>query len=197
MGGRGSHDAGEARRHDLDWIRAAAIVSVVLFHAGVAFTAPVYGLSGVAVSRPLYEFCFFFHQWRMPLLFCVSGSAAWIALGRRGGRRFVAERTRRLLVPLGVGIFVLLPPVHWRSAGAREPFVDFYPRILDATFGGRYVDWGHLWFIVNLLAVELLALPALLWLGGPAGSRWLGRVGRWLECPGAAAALAIPLAAAA
>jgi peptidoglycan/LPS O-acetylase OafA/YrhL len=184
----------DARRHDLDWIRAIAICSVVLFHAAVPFTAPIYGLEGLEVSGPLYEFCFFFNQWRMPLLFCVSGGATWIALERRTGQRFLAGRAQRLLIPLAVGVFILLPPVHWRSDGAGQSFFEFYPRTFEVTFSRQYVNWAHLWFIAYLFAVDVIALPALLWLRGPAGARCYRRIALALTRPGAVAALAIPLA---
>lgn len=193
---KGGHESGscDARRHDLDWIRAIAICSVVLFHAAVPFTAPIYGLAGLEESGALYEFCFFFNQWRMPLLFCVSGGATWIALQRRTGQRFLAGRAQRLLIPLAVGIFILLPPVHWRSDGAGQSFFEFYPRTFEVTFGREYVNWAHLWFIAYLFAVDVIALPALLWLRSPAGARWAARIELALTRPGAVAALAMPLA---
>ena len=195
MGGRRERGVIDGRRHDLDWIRAIAICSVVLFHAAVPFTAPIYGLEGLEVSGPLYEFCFFFNQWRMPLLFCVSGGATWIALQRRTGPGFLAGRAQRLLIPLAVGVFILLPPVHWRSDGAGQSFFEFYPRTFEVTFGRQYVNWAHLWFIAYLFAVDVIALPALLWLRGPTGARWYRRIERALTRPGAVAALALPLAA--
>ena len=154
--------APHARRHDLDWLRTLAILSVVLYHAAQVFSgdAPV-GNAG-DLSALLGEFCFFFHQWRMPLVFCVAGVAAGMTLQRRSGAAFLVERGRRLLVPLAFGVLVLLPPQLYLATRDARPFAEFYPHFLDPMLAGPVVQWGHLWFIVDLALVDGLALPALL-----------------------------------
>ena len=47
--------------------------------------------------------------WRMPLLLFVSGAGTYLALRHRSALAFLAERNRRLLVPLVCGCFVIVP----------------------------------------------------------------------------------------
>ncbi len=64
------------------------------------------------------------HRLRMPLLFVIAGAGMWFALQRRTGMQLFKERSVRLLVPLVIGMFVIVPPqvfyerlFHGRVAG--------------------------------------------------------------------------------
>lgn len=194
---RGSQlDAGGTRRHDLDWVRALAILSVVSYHAAQVFSGQADGVNAREVSRALREFCYFFHQWRMPLVFCIAGASTWMVLQRRTAREYARGRARRVLVPLVFGVLVLLPPFFYTAWRATESFVSFYPRFIDAMFGGRGLpDWGHLWFLVHLVLADALALCVLVLVGRLGGRRVLERAAGVLARPAAIFALALPLAA--
>jgi fucose 4-O-acetylase-like acetyltransferase len=52
----------------------------------------------------------FLNQWRLPLLFMISGIVVYHSLGKRSGGNFILERTKRLLIPLLFGMLVIVPP---------------------------------------------------------------------------------------
>jgi len=105
----------------------------------------------------------------MPLLFVIAGAGMWFALRRRTGTQLFKERTVRLLVPLVVGMFLIVPPQV------------FYERLFRGQWEGGYLSfllertlqfqpypqgdfsWHHLWFIVYLYVYVPLLLPAMLW----------------------------------
>ncbi len=183
-----------ARRHDIDWLRTLAIVSVVLYHAAQVFSGRAGRISSADASVALDEFCYFFHLWRMPLVFCISGMATHAALQRRNPTRFARDRVRRLLVPLGFGVLVLLPPQLYAQSGVEASFAAFYPRFLDAMLADSVVNWGHLWFVAYLLLADALAVPAVAALTGDAARRAAARFARFVARPSAILALAVPLA---
>ena len=51
----------------------------------------------------------FLHNWRMPLLFLLSGAGTYFALGKRTPGQYLSERFKRLFIPLAAGIFILVP----------------------------------------------------------------------------------------
>lgn len=183
-----------ARRHDLDWVRALAILSVVIYHAAQVFTGDAAATNAADRSTALREFCFFFHQWRMPLVFCIAGTAAGIVRTRRTGGAFLVDRARRLLVPLAFGVLVLLPPQLYLATHDPRPFAEFYPHFLDPMLAGPVVRWGHLWFIVDLALAEVVALPVALFLRGLTRPR-LDRLAERLAHPAVLLGAALPLAA--
>lgn len=188
------------RRPDLDWLRVLAILSLLPYHTALIFHADGWVIGDPARSAVLSELCRFFTQWRMPLMFFLSGIATWTALGLRAPGRFAAGRVRRLAVPLAAGVLVVLPPQLYYTSGAGtagESFAAFYPRFLDAMFpdGGGVPRWLHLWFIVDLLLIDLLAFPLLLWLRRGAGQALVARATAPLTRPGAIFLLAVPLVA--
>lgn len=185
----------DGRRHDLDWVRVIAILSVVFYHAAQPFTGKALAVNAAEPSRPLAEFCYFFNQWRMPLVFCIAGAASWIMLQRRTGPEYLHERVRRLIIPLAFAVLVFLPPQLYLRGQYTESFAAFYPHFIEVMVAQPLVRWGHLWFLAYLLLADAFALPVLLLLRrGAGGQRMVARAGAALARPYAILALALPLA---
>ncbi len=121
----------------------------------------------------------FLNPWHMPLLFVLAGAATWFALGRRSASAYVRERARRLLVPFVFGFLIVVPPqpflAQLRFPGAERSYLGF----LSGYFTDRSGDLSgydggltpaHLWFILYLLLIALVALPLLLRLHGIAAA---------------------------
>ena len=153
------------RHHDIDWLRNLAILYLFPFHTARIFdsfeTNYVEGTPS-AVTTGLIAVSY----WFMPLLFLVAGMASYHALQRRTPREYVRERVARLLVPLGFGILVIVPPqaylaYRWHDVGGGEPW----------SYLGYFADWSdlsgyrgtftpaHLWFILFLFIISVALLP--------------------------------------
>ena len=187
------------RRYDLDWLRVLVVLMMVPFHAALVFTGPGFMFVKSGGHSPiLWAFVGFTYSWSMPLLFFISGAGAWFSLRNRGARSFVAERTQRLLPPTLVGLLVLVPLcaylTHLQAASSPLSLVGYlaehfaHPRICD-------VYWGHLWFLVALMVVAVLGLPALLLVQRDAMERVRARTAALLAAPGALLLAAVPFAA--
>ena len=67
-------DLAPNRRYDLDWLRVIAFGILMLFHTGMGFTSFPWHVKNYESSRLIDELVRFLHQWRMPLLFFISGA---------------------------------------------------------------------------------------------------------------------------
>jgi len=188
-----------ARRPDIDWLRAVAVVLLVPFHAALIFTrGGINPIKSGETYAPLAFISGFMHQWHMPLLFVLSGVATCFALNRRSPGEYVKERTKRLLVPLVFGTFVLVPLCIYYERLNTGRFTGSYPAFYPHFFNGVYprgnFTWAHLWFIAYLFVFSLISLPLFVWLRKASGRRWVTRLATLCERRGGVFLLAVPIA---
>ena len=150
----------QERRFDIDWLRVILILSVFVFHIGMFFNGYSYHLKNnikvTALNLPMS----FLHCWRMPMLFFISGVGTFFALGKRGTWKYVAERHRRLFIPLIFGILILVAPqVYLERAAHYKNYFHFYPHFFEGAYPKGNFSWHHLWFILYLFLYSMLALP--------------------------------------
>lgn len=171
------NDQAIARRHDIDALRVFAFALLILYHVGMFYVAEwEWHVKSAYLAEWLQWPMRVVNQWRMPLLFLVSGVAVNFLLRRSGAGRFAWLRTRRLLLPLLFGMAVVVPPQAYFQALSNGAFSGSYGEFLvryftfapwpPGAFDGSHVGvtWNHLWYLPYLLAYSLLlalALPAL------------------------------------
>lgn len=186
------------RRHDLDWLRVIAIVLLLFYHSAMPYVAEWdWHLKNPETSPLLMEAGYFLSRWRMALLFLISGVGTAYALGFRPARRYLAERGRRLLVPLAFGILAVVPPQIYverlADGAAYGSYLEFWPRVLQLRpYPEGDFSWHHLWFIAYLFLYSVAALPLFLWMRSARGHRARAAVERRLAGP-ALYALGAPL----
>ena len=175
-------DSMTQRRYDLDWLRVAVFAMLIFYHVGMLYVADWgYHYKSEHQSTWLQNLMILLNQWRLPLLFLISGIAIRFFLHRTTWTRFVGLRTLRLWVPLLFGIWVVVPPqlyIEMLSKGDLPAisYGAFYQAFLDLSHpyfesyqSGIFphVDVNHLWYIRELwyFSMYLLALYAALhWL---------------------------------
>lgn len=183
---------GASERYDfLDWLRVIAIFILLFFHTGMMFVGWHWHVMNEQTLDSLAVPMDISHRLRMPLLFVIAGAGMWFALQRRTGAQMLKERTVRLLVPLVIGMFIIVPPqVFYERLFQGQWHGGFIQFFLERTLQFRAYpagdfSWHHLWFIAYLYVYVPLLLPLMVW--------WRGRAkkvaaGAWLG------ALALPLA---
>ncbi|HMH23496.1 MAG TPA: acyltransferase family protein [Puia sp.] len=172
---------GANRQAYLDWLRILAILGVLLFHSAMAFVSDWdWHIKNKETSNLLLEFNFWLHNFRMPLLFFISGTVSYFMLQKRTGGGFIGLRFRRLLIPLLFGMLVIVPPQVYLervNQGFSGNFWDFYPSIFHT---GAYpkgnLSWHHLWFILYLLVYDIICAPLFVWLISPKGKTFLRKM---------------------
>src|SRR5579859_2786870 len=77
------------RRHELDWLRTAAVFGLIPFHTAIIFTTGSYDyVKNAQTSAVMDLLTSFITIWGIPLLFLVAGGSARFALARRGVRKY-------------------------------------------------------------------------------------------------------------
>ena len=167
----------KARRYDLDWLRVIAFGLLIYFHAAVAFIPSGLPLTHNDSSSIIIElFVTFSHQWRLALLFFVSGCGVSFSLAKRNKSQFINERIKRLLIPLVFGICVLVPPIVFMEKSFLGQdvgsFMQFYPTFFtNGVYPIGNLSWHHFWFIAYLFLFCVVGWPVLSYLQSKDGYR--------------------------
>ncbi len=157
------------RRYDLDWLRVIVFGLLIFYHVGMFFVPWGWHIKNDIIYPNLRWPMLFVNQWRLPILFVISGMGTFYALSKRSGGTFAKERIMRLLVPLIAGIILIVPPqVYFERLDKGQfggGYFDFWP---SQAFTGIYPEgnfsWHHLWFLPYLLLFSLILIPVFLYL---------------------------------
>ena len=187
----------KTRRYDIDWLRVLLFALLIPFHVGIGvywdaydFVQPEHSIGDAAKREDLntevgeeavnvYTFLgggiisyilTWMHEWRLAALFMISGMGTAFAFKRRTWKLFLKERSKRLLIPMFVGIWTITP-LTWMF------ILDYFPSSLIEGilaflgFGvtmsflmiiplmSRLLSLGHLWFLWSLFQYSLFLLP--------------------------------------
>jgi peptidoglycan/LPS O-acetylase OafA/YrhL len=145
------------RRYDLDWLRVIAILAVYFHHLGMPFNGDGFHIMNSESSKLLDDIMVYFEQFRLPLLFLISGTGTVLAFSKRTWKQFSKERTGRLLIPLIFGILFIVPPQTYFQ------YINEYSSYWQLYKSGRF-ETNHLWFIENLYIISLLVIPLIIFL---------------------------------
>ena len=193
------------RRNDLDWMRILAVLLLIPFHTARIFDTfePFYVKNAELSVWLSYLVVFFLGRWQMHLLFLLAGASTWYALRRRSGGQYIGERLKRLLVPFIFGTLVVVPPQMYYAllhrSNAPATYLGFYAQFFQirppgmSDYTGVGFTWAHMWFILNLFVISLIALPLFLGLKTRGGQRITTGLGAFLERGPAIFLLALPL----
>ena len=184
--------ASSDRRIDLDWVRILAFGLLIFFHVGMYYVTWGWHVKSPFASHAIEPLMVLSSPWRLSLLFFVSGCATAF-LHAKSATGFVRSRTQRLLIPLALGLWVIVPPQSWaevtEAIGYHGGYAHFM-RLYAEGYGGfcrdgclRIPTWNHLWFVAYLWVYTMLA--ALAWLVVPQArmARWSAALARALRGP--------------
>lgn len=157
------------RKYYIDWIRVIAFGILIFYHSGMFFVNWGWLVRNNIIANGFQIWMNLINPWRLPLLFFISGVGVSFALKSRTGLQFVGERTKRLLLPLIFGIFVVVPPQIYferlQTHAFSGNYATFYASIFEFFIcpkGG--LNWQHLWFVAYLWVFSLIIMPLFLWL---------------------------------
>ena len=152
------------RLYFIDYIRVFAFLLLILFHSALPFVNYNWEVKNEQKSGILLSIVLWFHQWRLPLLFFISGVGIYFSLKTRNILTFTLERFRRLFIPLVFAMFFTIPIqvyVEYLQKGrVTGSYFEFYPSVWDfVPYPEGSLTWSHMWFIVYLLTFILLLIP--------------------------------------
>ncbi len=152
------------RKNWLDNLRWVTVLLVLFYHVIYFYNNKgVFG--GIGGFGPWPEWhqyqdvvMYILYPWFMPLLFILAGISARYALEKHSGKEWFGTRTRKLLVPSTIGLFVFQWMVgYFNTAVAANGALDGvtgFARLIMLAISGT----GPLWFIQDLWLFSLALL---------------------------------------
>lgn len=158
------------RKHFIDNLRWMTVLLLFPYHIFMIYNTfgESFYIKGANLLLPT-NFLVAVWSWFMPLLFTISGISSAYALKKRSAREFVKERVLKLFIPLLFGIVLLMPIITYYAERFHngykgsyfEQYVLFFTKSTDLTgYHGGFTP-GHLWFILYLFVISLVALPIM------------------------------------
>ncbi|MDP1814664.1 MAG: acyltransferase family protein [Leadbetterella sp.] len=188
------------RRHDIDWLRVLAFYILIFFHVGMVFVPWEFHLKNSETVEWFETWMAFLHQWRLPLLFMISGIVLYHSMGKRIGKKYFGERSKRLLIPLLFGMFVVVPPqIYYDRLFHGIQFAnywEFWKTVFDFVpypMGGS-LSWHHLWYVLYIFVYSLIAYPLFKYLRNEKSFNLRNKIGSFLKkCPNSIYLIIIPM----
>lgn len=157
------------RRYDLDWLRVLVFALLIFYHVGMFFVPWGWHIKNDTAYDWLRWPMVFLNQWRLPILFVISGMGTYYALSKRNLWKFSWERIRRLGIPLIFGMLMIVPPqVYYERLDKGQFTGSYFDFFTTIAFEGVYpegnLSWHHLWFLPYLLVFSLLLGPIFVYM---------------------------------
>lgn len=193
------------RVHYIDWLRVLAVLVLIPFHTARIFDIwePFYAKNDQVSAALSYIFVGAVNPWHMPLFFLLAGASTWFALSFRSAGQYAQERLKRLFVPLIFGVLTIVPTQAFLGARTYGYFggslFQYYPQFFQAGPTGDLSGYmggftpAHLWFVLFLFVLSLVALPFFLYLRREDGQRLIDRLAAFFVRPGTIFLFAVPL----
>lgn len=175
------------RRFDIDHLRNAAVLLLIVFHSARLFDSEDWHIKDAGRYLAADLLVRGLNLMSMPLLFLLAGASIAWSMRTRSVGAFARERLARLLLPLVAGCVLFVLPQVWieRQAigtpGRSSPIdfdgglLAFIPRFFDCCYPQSNFSWHHLWFLAYLFSYSLALLPLLMIARRPFVQRALAR----------------------
>lgn len=137
------------RHHDLDALRATAMLLGIVLHACTRFM-PYYDADDEVARTTFSTTIRVVHGFRMPLFFLISGFFTAMLWHRRGALSLLRHRAKRVLLPFVLSVLLIVPFIGWgfstgeRLSGQTPGAPPNYFSTLLHLFDLRLT---HLWFL--------------------------------------------------
>ncbi len=157
--------SGTDRQYYIDWIRVLAFFILIFFHCAMPFVGFYHwevrnATSSILIDRAVI----WLHQWRLPLLFFISGIGIYFSLRKRSVIKFFGEKIVRLFIPLVFALFFTIPlQVYFEKTQKgliHVSYASFYPTVWEfKVYPEGTLSWSHMWYVVYLFVFIILLLP--------------------------------------
>ncbi|MDN4501550.1 acyltransferase family protein [Alteromonadaceae bacterium BrNp21-10] len=173
------------RRYDIDTLRTLAFMLLIFYHIGMYYVADWgWHVKSVDTYVWLQDIMLLVNQWRMCLLFILSGMAMALIKGKYSGGSLLWLRSKRLLIPLIFAMYVIVAPQLFYqlqfNEGYQQSYWEFWLQYINAPadfFANHQssiglLTWNHLWYLPYLWMYTCIMLV----IGGALAtfSRWRG-----------------------
>jgi len=173
----------QIRRHDVDWLRLIAFFVLIFYHVGMFYVDDWnWHVKSQYQSSILRYPMILVNQWRMPLIFFISGFALSNVESKIPSLVLLKVRFIRLFVPLLIGMYVIVAPqVYYEAVQSSQLSMSYWSFYLEyinpeaSILANMHhsplglLTWGHLWYLAYLwfyTLIYLLIKPIMVGVGG-------------------------------
>jgi len=166
----------DTRRYDIDWLRTLAFILLIFYHIGQYYVADWgWHVKSTHLSDFLKNIMLLVNQWRMPLIFLISGVALSLVEVKVSRAGLFQMRFTRVVIPLLFGMCLIVPPqVYYelvQNEGYSANYLEFlklyfnlnttmYPahQLLSSRTGLSLglLTYNHLWYLLYLFTYTLV-----------------------------------------
>lgn len=178
-----------SRQHFLDWLRVLAFAYLVLYHTGMMFVEWDFHIESGHDSAFLRSIMLLSSNWRLDLLFLVSGVAISVMMTKMTISQFLWQRIIKLFIPATFAIAVIVAPQSYYEAlfkGLIEPGYWQFWTSQYFTFSwlegmiAPFPTYNHMWYVVYLFTYTIILIPLFMYINSEKGKNALARFENWM-----------------
>ena len=154
------------RYHSLDKLRAAMMLLGIWLHTVVGYSRDGgWPYKDLHPTQAIDWTLGLIHTFRMPVFMMMAGFFGALLWVRRGGRGFVDNRVRRVLLPFVVGWFAVMPLSLFMAVYSKTHSLAASLSFFTSGAFVQHLHPGHLWFLEYLLVLYAAVAGAALLAG--------------------------------
>jgi hypothetical protein len=177
------------RQYFLDWVRITAFAFLIFYHAAMMFVDWPFHIESGHNSLLLKTIMIWSSQWRLDILFIVSGVAISYMSIKMPLKSFVWNRTLKLYIPLLFAVVVIVVPQSYYEALQKGVFegsfwqfwtAQYFTFSWDERMTAPFPTYNHMWYVLYLFHYSLVLLPFLALINTEKGHALLASLEEWL-----------------
>ena len=177
------------RQYFLDWVRIFAFAFLIFYHTGMMFVKWGWHIESGHDSEFLKSIMLLTSNWRLDILFIVSGVAISFMISKMPLRYFIWQRMVKLYIPLIFAVVVIVAPQSYFEAVQKGVFEgsfwqfwtsQYFSFSWDERMIAPFPTFNHMWYVLYLVHYTIILLPLFAFINSATGAAWLLKVEGWL-----------------
>lgn len=177
------------RQHFLDWLRVLAFAYLVLYHTALMFVDWSFHIESGHNYEALKPLLILTANWRLDLLFLVSGVAISFMMTTFTIGGFLKQRVVKLFIPCTFAIaFIVAPQAYFEALfkGLIEPGAWQFWTTQYFSFSwmdgmiAPFPTYNHMWYVVYLFIYTVVLAPLFIFINTPKGQTYLSILENWI-----------------
>ena len=178
------------RQYFLDWVRVLAFALLIFYHTGMMFVSWEFHIESGQNSTLLKSMMILTSNWRLDLLFIVSGVAISFMTRKMSLKSFTWQRVVKLVIPLLFAVIIVVAPQSYYEAIQKGVFQGSFwefwtTQYLTFSWDERMIapfpTYNHMWYVLYLYHYTIALLPLFAFINSKGGERILSVFESWLS----------------
>lgn len=166
------------RHYFLDWIRVLAFAFLIFYHTGMMFVSWGFHIESGHNSLFLKTIMLLTSNWRLDILFIVSGVAISFMVTKMPLKAFAWQRVVKLYLPLLFAVVVVVAPQSYYEAIQKGVYQgnfwqfwssQYFTFTWDERMQAPFPTFNHMWYVFYLFHYSLVLLPLMSFMNSEKG----------------------------